>query len=68
MKIESLRMEPADNGCIICYEEITETKAPGQEFANRQYKYRKEVYDFDDDEDMEEAFKRFKELWMMQRS
>lgn len=62
--ISDLRMEPAKNGVIISYTE--KTKAPGKStYDNYNYKYEKEVFDFDDTEGekFEEAFKRFKELW-----
>jgi hypothetical protein len=66
--IECPRIEPADNGVIICYDErITHPAKKGETYRNTEYTSRKEVFDFDADEDQDEefekAFTRFKELW-----
>jgi len=60
--IDDVRMETADNGVIICY---TQKKKTGKgKYDNYSYDYKKEVFDFDDEEDSKEAFDRFKELFM----
>lgn len=68
--ITSLSMEPATNGFIISY--CIKTKRPGKgEFDNCNYDYPKEVFDIDEDDednDLEKAFTRFKELAMQQYS
>lgn len=64
--IEYLRMEPADNGVIISWTERTPSNSKGT-FENSMYKDHKEVYDIDEDneeDDIEKAFSKFKELWM----
>lgn len=65
--IDYLRMEPADNGVIICYDVKTMSKGSKGQFDNCQYKSHKEVFDIDgenEDESIDKAFSRFKELWM----
>ena len=66
-----LRMEPASNGFIISYSERVEKPGKGQ-FDNCQYLDRKEVFDVDDgdqeENDLEKAFARFKELALRQYS
>jgi hypothetical protein len=60
--IDDVRMETADNGVIICY---TQKKKTGNgKYDNYSYDYKKEVFDFDDEEDSKEAFDRFKELFL----
>jgi len=60
--IDDVRMETADNGVIICY---TQKKKTGNgKYDNYSYDYKKEVFDFDDEEDSQEAFDRFKELFL----
>lgn len=67
-KIQDLRMEPATNGVIISYTQKTEKPGKGT-YDNCNYDYKKEVYDFDKEEegegkkDLDGAFERFKELW-----
>lgn len=62
-------MEPAENGVIICYTEKTKSPSKGT-YDNYNYDYKKEVYDIDkngeedDDDGINKAFDRFKELWM----
>lgn len=57
-------MEPADNGVIISYD--IQTKNGTGKYENTDYQYKKEVYDFDGDEDgLDKAFDRFKELWKL---
>ena len=64
-EITDLRMDPATNGVIICY--TTKTKSPSKgTYENCSYDYKKEVFDADMDnqEDIDKAFERFKQLWM----
>lgn len=67
--IDYLRMEPADNGVIITWTEKTKSPSKGT-FDNCTYKDHKLVYDMDSDEvdesknGLEEAFAKYKELWM----
>lgn len=65
--IECLRLEPASNGVIITYDEVVENAVKGQTYTNKSYNTKKEVFDFDSDEDekseFDKAFDRFKELW-----
>ena len=63
--IDYLRMEPADNGVIISYNIKTQSVNTKNSFDNCSYKEHKEVYDIDDEneETLDEAFKRFRELW-----
>lgn len=66
VKYSYLRMEPADNGVIISYD--MQTKNGTGKYENTDYQSKKEVYDFEDDEDgngLDNAFERFKELWKM---
>ena len=56
-RIDDLRMEPAENGIIVCYSEKTKPKS-GRSFDNCNYNYKKEVF-----ESTDKAFSRFKELW-----
>jgi hypothetical protein len=60
--IDDVRMESADNGVIICYNE--KRKTGNGKYDNYTYDYKKEVFDFDEEEDSKEAFDRFKELFM----
>lgn len=60
--IDDVRMECADNGVIICYNE--KRKTGNGKYDNYTYDYKKEVFDFDEEEDSKEAFDRFKELFM----
>jgi hypothetical protein len=60
--IDDVRMESADNGVIICYSE--KRKTGNGKYDNYTYDYKKEVFDFDEEEDSKEAFDRFKELFM----
>jgi hypothetical protein len=58
---------PAKNGFIISYDEISKPKTSNKEvYSNSMYKSCKEVFDADDAEDLDKAFKRFRELAMMQ--
>lgn len=62
-EISCLRLEPASNGVIICYDVKTK-KAGAGTYDNYSYDYRKEVFDFDSGEEaFDEAFERFKTLW-----
>ena len=65
-KISSLRMEPADNGVIICYDVQKKKTASKGSFDNCSYEYKKEVFDVDGEskEGLNEAFERYKELWV----
>lgn len=73
-KIEYLRIEPADNGLIISYDERNESSSSGEKstYDMPSYVSRKEVFDFDDpsekNEGFEEAMARFKELFAMWQS
>lgn len=65
-KYSYLRMEPADNGVIISWDE--QTKTGTGKYDNTEYKSKKEVFDFDSDDKedgLEKAFARFKELWKL---
>lgn len=57
-KISDLSMQPAENGVIISYCKKKEPKYKGS-YDNCTYEYPKEVFN-----SPEEAFMRFKELWM----
>ena len=69
-KIEDIRMEPVTNGVIISYCKRTPADSKDK-FANSSYEYCKEVFDTDngekgekeEEDGMEKAFARFKELW-----
>lgn len=63
-----VRMENADNGVIINYTEKVKRATKGS-YDDYAYNYKREVYDFDDDEgeDFQEAFDRFKELFAQAR-
>lgn len=69
--IESVNMDNADNGVIISYCERTKLKGKGTYDGGYDCQYRKEVFDVDDDdkenEEMEKAFTRYKELFMEAR-
>ena len=62
-----VRMENADNGVIISWTEKTKKSTKGS-YDDYSYDYKKEVYDFDEDDDEGEefnkAFDRFKELFL----
>lgn len=60
--IDDVRMESADNGVIICYTE--KRKTGNGKYDNYTYDYKKEVFDFDEEEDSQEAFDRFKTLFL----
>jgi hypothetical protein len=60
--IDDVNMSAADNGVIIGWCE--KTPSGNGTYENPAYNYRKEVFDDDEDKDLEEAFIRFKELWM----
>lgn len=60
-QIDEVRMEPAVNGVIICYTEKKKRLGQG-DYDNYSYDYKKEVFDFDEEEDVEKAFMRFREL------
>ena len=60
--IDDVRMEYASNGEIICYNE--KRKTGNGKYDNYTYDYKKEVFDFDDEGDSQEAFDRFKELFL----
>lgn len=60
--IDDVRMESADNGVIICYTE--KRKTGNGKYDNYTYDYKKEVFDFDYEEDSQEAFDRFKTLFL----
>jgi len=65
-KISYLRMEPATNGVIISYDlEKKKTGSKGT-FDNCSYESKKEVFDFDmnNESDFDEAFNRYKQLWI----
>lgn len=62
-----LRMEPANNGVIISWCERHPAKN-GKDTYSADYKYPKEVFDFDGDNDLDAAFSKFKEIWMKQYS
>lgn len=60
-------MEPADNGVIISYEIKTQPVNAKSTYDNCSYKDHKEVFDVDgekEEEGVDAAFTRFKELWM----
>lgn len=73
-KIDYLRIEPADNGIIISYDEYV--KKPGSEKQSYDMPCcmnRKEVFDFESEEGeseekFNEAFERFKELFKRYRN
>lgn len=56
--IESLRIEPADNGFKVCWTECVKRAGAGH-YDNRSYEYHEEV--FKDDEEAQ-AIGRFKDL------
>lgn len=63
-----LNMEAASNGAVISWSEKTQSSDKGT-YDNVQWVDKKEVYDEDEDGDedgLEKAFSRFKELWMKQ--
>lgn len=62
-KIDSVSMESAENGVIISYS-VCKKKAGAGQYDNMSYDYKKEVFDFDEEEDSQEAFDRFKELFL----
>lgn len=65
-KISYLRMEPASNGVIISYD-LEKKKSPGKgTYDNCSYESKKEVFDVDmnDTQSLDEAFNRYKELWI----
>lgn len=64
-KISYLRMEPASNGIIISYDLTTKKDGKGT-YDNCSYESKKEVFDVDMDkeEDLNEAFDRYKALWI----
>lgn len=64
-KISYLRMEPASNGIIISYD-VTKKSSNKGTFDNCGYENEKEVFDFDTDseEGLNEAFDRYKQLWI----
>lgn len=65
MHVEDIRLKGADNGYILCFNEITTTPADkGQTYANKNYEYREEVYQ---DNQLNKAMKRLKELTGMMR-
>jgi len=70
--IDYLQMTPADNGIIVSWTEKIKSPAAKGTFDNCQYKDHKLVFDDDVDEKgdskdgLEEAFTKFKELWMRQ--
>lgn len=69
--ISGLSMEPAKNGFIISYCEKTKDDSKKSTYDNCNYNYPKEVFDIDDDNednDLQKAFDRFKELAMRQYS
>lgn len=58
-KYENVRLECADNGgFILCYEEVSQPEGEGH-LCNRDYKYKKEVFD---SQDKEMAVKRLLEM------
>ncbi len=65
-KISYLRMEPATNGVIICYDLQTKKPSGKGTFDNCGYESKKEVFDVDmeDKEGLDEAFERYKQLWI----
>ena len=64
-KISYLRMEPATNGVIISYDLTTKKNTKGT-FDNCSYESKKEVFDVDmgSKEGLDEAFDRYKALWV----
>ena len=54
--IDDVRMECADNGVIICYNE--KRKTGNGKYDNYTYDYKKEVFDFDDEEGSKDAVDR----------
>lgn len=57
-KIESLRLEPADNGFVVCWTECTKSSTGGT-YGNTMYNYHEEVFK---DDESEKAIGRFKDL------
>lgn len=68
--IEDVNMSNADNGVIISYCERTPRKGKGVYDGCMDYNRRQEVFDFDDDESEEfnQAFDRYKELFLKARA
>lgn len=66
--IDYLRMEPASNGFIISYSEKVKNGNGKSTYDNCSYHDRKEVFDVDDDDEdsINKAFDRFRELAMRQ--
>lgn len=58
-KIENLRLEPANNGFVLCWTDITDNSAPGKIGGNPIYKYNEEVYK---DNEESQVLGRFKDL------
>ena len=69
MSVESLRIEKADNGLIICYCKKTKNVSNKDEvYTNYQYEEKKEVFDIDskdEKEDMNEFMSRLTEIIKM---
>lgn len=65
-KISYLRMEPATNGVIISYDVEQKKSSSKGTFDNCSYESKKEVFDVDmnDTQSLDEAFNRYKELWI----
>lgn len=60
-KYSYLRMEPADNGVIVSWDEESKKPSSGKEtFSNSSYSNKKQVFDFDEDGDgIKQAMKLF---------
>lgn len=57
-KIENLRLEPADNGFVVCWTECKRSDTGGT-FGNSTYDYHEEVFK---DDESEKAIGKFKDL------
>jgi hypothetical protein len=62
--IEDVSMDNADNGVMVCYTERTKSAGKGT-YDCHDYNRRKEVFA---EEQMEDGFERFKELFMQARN
>lgn len=72
--VEDVTMDNASNGVIISYRKCIKKPASGKNtYDSTDYKYEKEVFDVDDedeseDSELEKAFARYKELFMQARA
>ena len=64
--VEDVTMDNASNGVTISYRKCTKKPASkGKTYDSMDYKYEKEV--FTDDDNLDEAFDRYKELFLEAR-